>query len=114
MSCRRRAFRSTGGTGGPRPTGSIKTDRIDVELLLRRLLAWLRGEPRVCSMVAVPTPAEEDARRPTRERERLIAERRRLENQMESIWARFGIDGFNPRRQDAASTLEDLGDRQGR
>lgn len=91
-----------------------KTDRIDVELLLRTLLAWLRGEPRVCSMVAVPTPEEEDARRPTRERERLIAERRRLENQMESIWARFGISGFNPRRQDAATRLEALGDRQGR
>lgn len=40
-----------------------KTDRIDVELLLRTLLAWLRGEPRVCSMVAIPTPEEEDGSR---------------------------------------------------
>jgi len=91
-----------------------KTDRIDVELLLRTLLAWLRGEPRVCSMVAIPTPEEEDARRPTRERQRLVADRRRLENRMESIWARFGIKGFNPRRKDAAARLEALRDRQER
>ena len=90
-----------------------KTDRIDVELLLRTLLAWLRGEPRVCSMVAIPTPEEEDARRPTRERERLIADRQRLENQMGSIWARFGIEGVNPRRKDAAARLEALRDRRG-
>ena len=90
-----------------------KTDRIDVELLLRTLLAWLRGEPRVCSMVAIPAPEEEDDRRPTRERERLVVDRRRVENQMESIWARFGIAGFNPRRKDAAVRLEALTDRQG-
>jgi transposase len=30
-----------------------KTDVIDVEMLLRTLMAWLRGEPRVCSMVPV-------------------------------------------------------------
>jgi len=90
-----------------------KTDRIDVELLLRTLLAWLRGEQRVCSMVAIPSPEEEDARRPTRERERLVVERRRLENQMESIWARFGIAGFNSRRKDAAAQFDALRDRQG-
>lgn len=90
-----------------------KTDRIDVELLLRTLLAWLRGEPRVCTMVAIPTPEEEDARRPTRERERLVGDRLRLENQLESIQARFGIAGLNPRRRDAATRLEALTDRQG-
>ena len=90
-----------------------KTDRIDVELLLRTLLAWLRGEPRVCSMVAIPTPEEEDARRPTRERGRLVNDRLQLENQMDSIWARFGITGFNPRRKDAATRLEAMRDRQG-
>ena len=89
-----------------------KTDKIDVELLLRTLLAWLRGEPRVCSMVAIPTPEEEDARRPTRERQRLVADLRHLENRMEGIWARFGIKGFNPRRKDAAAVLEALRDRQ--
>jgi transposase len=38
-----------------------KSDGIDAELLLRTLLAWLRGEPRVCSMVPVPDEADEDA-----------------------------------------------------
>ena len=46
-----------------------KTDMIDVEMLLRTLMAWLRGEPRVCSMVAIPSEADEEARRAYRERE---------------------------------------------
>jgi transposase len=52
-----------------------KSDGIDAELLLRTLLAWLRGEPRVCSMVPTPTEADEDARRCVRERSELVAER---------------------------------------
>ena len=43
-----------------------KSDGIDADLLLRTLLAWLRGEPRVCSMVPIPTEADEDARRRVR------------------------------------------------
>ena len=52
-----------------------KTDRIDAQRLLRSLLAYLRGEPKVWSVVRVPSIAEEDARRLHRERDRLIAER---------------------------------------
>jgi len=52
-----------------------KTDRIDGEALLRTLLAYKRGEPRVCAMVKAPTPEEEDRRRLCRERKVLIAER---------------------------------------
>src|SRR5512132_2394365 len=52
-----------------------KSDGIDAELLLRTLLAWLRGEPRVCSMVPIPSEADEDARRGIRERTELVAER---------------------------------------
>jgi transposase len=48
-----------------------KTDVIDVEMLLRTLMAWLRGEPRVCSMVPIPNEADEEARRAYREREDL-------------------------------------------
>ena len=47
--------------------GGIKTDRIDLDMLLRTLLAWLRGEPRVCSIVRIPSEAEEDMRRPEQE-----------------------------------------------
>ena len=40
-----------------------KTDRVDVERLLRSLMAYLRGEPKVWSVVRVPSVAEEDDRR---------------------------------------------------
>ncbi len=39
-----------------------KTDRLDTEMLIRVFLGWLRGEPRHCKMVAIPTLEEEDAR----------------------------------------------------
>lgn len=51
------------------------TDKIDGETLVRTLLAYKRGEPRVCSMVRPPTPGEEDRRRVCREHKTLIAER---------------------------------------
>src|SRR6267378_121439 len=49
-----------------------KTDRLDTEMLIRVFLGWLRGEPRHCKMVAIPTLEEEDARRPSRERASII------------------------------------------
>jgi transposase len=52
-----------------------KTDGIDGEALLRALMAFKRGEPRVCAMVKPPTPEEEDRRRLSRERKVLVAER---------------------------------------
>ena len=52
-----------------------KTDMIDTERLLRSLMAYLRCEPKVWSVVRVPSIAEEDARRLHRERDRLVSER---------------------------------------
>ena len=49
-----------------------KTDRLDTELLKRAFLGWLRGERGHCSMALIPTPGEEDAKRPNREREGLV------------------------------------------
>ena len=49
-----------------------KTDRLDTELLKRAFLGWLRGERDHCKMVAIPTLAQEDAKRPNRERESLV------------------------------------------
>jgi len=57
-----------------------KTDRLDAEGMLRVLAAWLGGDRRACSMVRVPTPDEEDAKRPHREREYLVQEKLRIEN----------------------------------
>ena len=50
-----------------------KTDRIDGEALLRTLLAYKRGEPRICAMVRPPSPEDEDRRRLCRERKTLVA-----------------------------------------
>jgi transposase len=85
-----------------------KTDRIDLDMLLRTLLAWLRGEPRVCSMVCIPSEAEEDMRRPERERERLVGERIALENRIENLLCLHGVAGFKPRLKKAAARLADL------
>jgi transposase len=85
-----------------------KTDRLDTELLKRAFLGWLRGERRHCSMAAIPTVAEEDARRPNRERQNLVGERTRVVNQMKAILARFGIRSFQPTLRKAEEKLEGL------
>jgi Transposase len=60
-----------------------KTDRLDAIGMLRVLAAYLRGDRQSCSMVRVPTPEEEDAKRIHRERENLVHERLRIENRIE-------------------------------
>jgi transposase len=85
-----------------------KTDRLDTMLLIRVTLGWLRGEPGHCTMVPVPPIEAEDARRPSRERENLIAERTRIINRMKSAFARLGIRGVNPALRGTASRLEVL------
>jgi transposase len=85
-----------------------KTDRIDVETLLRAMMAHARGERRVCSVVRVPTPEAEDARRLTREREALLQERVRHVNRVKALCALQGVYGFEPLRPRAAERLEGL------
>ena len=85
-----------------------KTDRLDTELLMRAFLGWLRGEKRHCSIVAIPTVAEEDARRPNRERENLVTERTRIVNRMKATLTRFGIRNFKPTLRKAAEKLDNL------
>ena len=83
-----------------------KTDRLDTELLMRAFLGWLRGEKRHCSMVAIPTVEEEDARRPNRERQNLVTEQTRIVNQMKAIFARFGIRAFRATLRRAEEKLK--------
>jgi transposase len=83
-----------------------KTDRLDTELLKRAFLGWLRGEPAHCSMAAIPTLEEEDARRPNREHEGLVGERTRIVNRIKGALARLGIRGFKPTLRNAAERLE--------
>src|ERR687894_393768 len=82
-----------------------KTDAIDVHLLLRTCLPFLRGEPRVCSMVHVPDEADEDARHPGRGREELLAERIALTNRIGGILTTLGVEGYDPLRRDRRPRL---------
>ena len=90
-----------------------KTDRLDTELLKRGFLGWLRGERGHCSMARVPTIAEEDAKRPNRERECLVKERTRLVNRMKGTLARLGIRNFRPTLRNAAEHLAALSTPEG-
>ena len=91
-----------------------KTDRIDGEALLRALLAYKRGEPRVCTMVRAPTPEEEDRRRLCRERKVLIAERVEHVNRIKGLLFSQGISSYEPLRRDRRQRLEDLTTGDGR
>src|ERR1700730_4321065 len=82
-----------------------KTDRLDTELLKRGFLGWLRRERGHCSMARVPTIAEEDAKRPNRERDCLVVERKRIVNRIKSTLARLGIRNFKPTLRKAAERL---------
>lgn len=90
-----------------------KTDRIDGELMLRTLMAYLRGEPRVVRIVRVPSVAEEDARRASRERDRLVKEQTAHTNRIKALLRLQGMVVGNPRRRDWLSFLEQQRDWQG-
>jgi len=85
-----------------------KTDKVDVERLLRSLMAYLRGEPKVWSVARVPTVAEEDDRRLHRERARLIGERIQHVNRIKGLLAIHGIYDYQPMRGDRLQRLERL------
>jgi len=85
-----------------------KTDRLDAELLKRAFLGWLRGEPKHCTMAAIPTLEDEDARRPSRERESLVGECTRIVNRVKATLARLGIHGFRLTLARASEQLETL------
>src|SRR5512147_480853 len=85
-----------------------KTDRLETAMLMRVVLGWLRGERGNCGMVAIPTSEEEDAKRPSRERESLVRERTRIINRIKSAMARLGIRGFKPEVRNAPQRLRAL------
>jgi transposase len=73
-----------------------KTDRIDVLMLLRALIAIDRGDKHVAAIVRVPSVEEEDARRSHRERQRLIRERTAHINRIKGLLFAQGIRGVDP------------------
>ena len=89
-----------------------KTDRIDGELLLRTLMAHLRGEPRVVRIVRIPSVEQEDARRASRERDQLVKEQTAHTNRIKALLRLLGMAVGNPRRGDWLGWLEQQRDRQ--
>jgi transposase len=98
----------------PRRRRRAKTDRLDGETLLRALLAYKRGEPRVCAMVVAPSPEEEDRRRLIRERRSLIEERIVHVNRIKGLLFAQGISGYAPLRRDRRARLAALRTGDGR
>jgi transposase len=91
-----------------------KTDRIDLEQLMRTLLAYLRGEPRVCSMVRVPSPEDEDRRRASRERKRLSKERSSHTNRITGLLHAQGVRDAMPLKRGFIASLDTVRTGDGR
>jgi transposase len=91
----------------------VKTDRIDGEKMLRTLMAYLRGEPRVVRIVRVPTPEQEDVRRTSRERDRLTKEQTAHTTRIKALLRLLGMAVGNPRRRDWLTWLSAQRDWQG-
>lgn len=85
-----------------------KTDRVEGEALVRALLAYKRGEPRVCAMVRTPTPEEEDRRRLCRERKTLTNERVQHVNRIKGLLFCQGISDYEPLRRNRRQRLDEL------
>lgn len=90
-----------------------KSDRIDADRLLSTLMAHLRGEPRVVRIVQVPSEEQEDERRTSRERHRLVKERTAHINRIKALLRLKGLSVGNPNRRDYMKFVEQLRDWKG-
>ncbi|MBY0267246.1 MAG: IS110 family transposase [Burkholderiales bacterium] len=91
-----------------------KTDGIDLDRLMRAFLSYLRGEPRVCSMLHVPSVEDEDRKRRTRERKRLLKERTAHTNRIKALLFGQGIRQVEPLRPGFVASLETMRTGDGR
>lgn len=98
----------------PRRARQAKTDRLDLERLMRVLIRYEGGEPKVCSVVHRPTPEQEDSRRVTRERDRLIVERTAHGNRIKGLLHGQGVRDVHPRRKGFLEQLAQLRTGDGR
>jgi transposase len=98
----------------PRRHRRVKTDKIDGEALVRVLMAFKRGELRVCAMVVPPSPAEEDRRRLGRERSALLKARVQESNRIKGLLLSQGIRDFRPLDKDCRAKLGNLRTGDGR
>lgn len=74
---------------------TVKTDRIDLEKILKALMAYGRGDRSACSMVRVPSAAEEDERRSPRSRKRLKNEQTAHSNAISGLLMTQGIRDYS-------------------
>lgn len=86
----------------------VKTDRLDGEMLLRALLSFKRGDPRVCAMVRPPSPEDEDRRQNSRERKALVVERVKIVNRIKGLLFCQGIANFEPLKRYRRKRFEEL------
>jgi len=98
----------------PRRARRAKTDRIDLDKLMRSFLSYLRGEPRVCSMLHVPSVEDEDRKRRTRERKRLLKERTAHTNRIKALLFGQGIRDVMPLKPGFIASLETMRTGDGR
>ncbi len=68
-----------------------KTDRLDAEKLVRKLISWQDGDRLVWRVAQVPSAADEDQRRPHREAERLKQERTAHRTRITSLLVLHGV-----------------------
>lgn len=92
----------------------MKTDRVDTLGLLRVLLRLERGEAEMTRVVWVPAPMLEDARRQTRERERLVNERTAHRNRIQGLLAAQGVTAVKLGARDWLDRLADARTGDGR
>ncbi|WP_421997200.1 IS110 family transposase [Reyranella sp.] len=85
-----------------------KTDRLDLEKLMRALLRLEGGDRLACRAVHVPTAAQEDERRPSRERQRLVKERTSHVNRLKGLLHGQGVRQTWGRAKDFAAWLATL------
>ena len=91
-----------------------KTDRIDLDRLMRAFLAHLRGEPRACSVLRVPTAEQEDHKRRNRERARLGKERTAHITRIKSLLHGQGVRDAVPLKPGFINGLDGLRTGDGR
>jgi len=92
----------------------VKTDRIDLDQIMRTLLAYLRGEPRVCSMVHVPAVDDEDRKRLNREREYLKEEQTAHTNRIKGLLHAQGVRNVMPLSRGFLASLDKMRTGDGR
>lgn len=92
-----------------RKSRRAKTDRLDAEKLLKKLILFIRGDEKL-SVARVPSEQAEDQRRIHREREALKKERTRHGNRLKSLLNLHGIKYKGKGRKSWDTYLEGVRD----